>query len=110
MKTTMALLMLLALSLQTAFAQEDTQMNLPDGAIVRLGKGSVEEILYSPDGSRLAVCGSIGIWLYDTATYRNVALLDGYTGGDNRAVFSPDGTTLASGGDDTTVRMERRDG
>ena len=41
---------------------------MPDGAIARFGKGTIGDIAYSPDGSRLAVGGSIGIWLYDTVT------------------------------------------
>ena len=92
--------MLLALLLPNAIAQEDMQLNLPEGAVVRLGKGSVEQVLYSPDGARLAVVSSIGIWFYDTTTYREVALLATRTGetgrGDASAVFSPDGRTLAS--------------
>ena len=58
----------------TTFAQDYTQVNLPEGAKVRLGKGSIYEIAYSPDGARLAVASSIGIWLYDTQTYQEIAL------------------------------------
>ncbi len=42
---------------------------LPDGSIARLGKGSVDEIAFSPDGKILAVASSIGVWLYDAHTY-----------------------------------------
>ena len=38
----------------------------PTGAKVRLGKGQIYDLKYSPDGTRLAVTSSIGIWLYDT--------------------------------------------
>ena len=93
MKIMVTLLMLLVLFLPATFAQEDMQLNLPEGAVARLGKGSVEEVLYSPDGARLAVATSIGTWLYDTTTYRAVALLAGVT----RPMFSPDGKTLANG-------------
>ena len=79
MKITATLLMLLVLFLPNTYPQEYTQWNLPEGAVARFGKGSVQEILYSPDGSRLAVQSSIGIWLYDTETYREVALLAGHT-------------------------------
>ena len=37
------------------------QWSLPDGAKVRLGKGKVNEVQYSPDGTRLAVASSIGV-------------------------------------------------
>ncbi len=61
MKMTMTLLMFLALLSPNASAEDYTQMNLPEGAIARIGKGGVEEILYSPDGTRLAVRSWIGI-------------------------------------------------
>ena len=44
------------------------QWNLPKDAKTRLGKGSINEIQYSPDGQFLAVASGIGIWLYDVAT------------------------------------------
>ena len=98
MKITMILLMLLVLFLPTTPAQDHTQMNLPEGALVRLGKGSVREVLYSPDGTLLAVYSSIGIWLYDTTTYRGIALLDGHIDSCLGVSFSPDGKTLVSVG------------
>ena len=104
MKITVTFLMLLIL-LPNAYPQEYTRWNLPEGATVRLGKGSVMTVLYSPDGSRLAVPSSIGIWLYDATTYQEVALIDGHMLGDSSIAFSPDSTMAASwrGGD--TVRL-----
>ena len=43
-----------------------TRWNLPKDAKARLGKGRANDSAYSPDGKRLAVASSIGIWLYDT--------------------------------------------
>ena len=86
-------------------AQDYTQWRLPEGAKVRLGKGSISEIAFSPDGARLAVAGSIGIWIYDTATGQEVALLTGHTSYVTSVSFSPDGRTLASGSHDGTVRL-----
>ena len=103
MKITMTGLMLLVLCLPTTFAQDDTQLFLPEDAVARFGKGSLLEVQYSPDGSRLAVASSIGIWLYDTTTYQEVALLAASVDWATRMVFSPDGKTLANRGHDGAV-------
>ena len=79
--------------------------HLPAGAIARLGKGTMREVAFSPDGSLLAVASSFGIWLYDAATSRELALLLGHTSVVNSVSFSPDGSTLASGSDDGTVKL-----
>ena len=86
MKTTVTLLILFTLFSLNTFAQDYTQLGLPEGAKARLGKGTINEIQYSPDGTRLAVASTIGIWLYDTATHQvensrngEVALLTGHT-------------------------------
>ena len=86
-------------------SQQYTQSNLPEGATARLGKGSVGAVQYSPDGTRLAVVSSVGIWLYGTATYEEIALLTGHTDWIGTVSFSPDGTTLASGSQDKTVLL-----
>ena len=79
--------------------------HLPEGAIARLGKGTMQEVAFSPDGSLLAVASSFGIWLYDAATSRELALLLGHTYGVSSVSFSPDGSTLASGSWDNTVKL-----
>ena len=79
--------------------------HLPEGAIARLGKGRIEEVAFSPDGSLLAVASSIGIWFYDAATSRELALLFGHTGEVWSVTFSPDGSTLASVANDNTIKL-----
>ena len=79
--------------------------HLPAGAIARLGKGRIQEVAFSPDGSLLAVASSFGIWLYDAATSRELALLLGHTSEVTSVSFSPDGNTLASGATDVTVKL-----
>ena len=100
-----ALLLAVVLFAQDSLAEDYTRWNLPEGALARLGKGAISEVAYSPDGTRLAVAGNIGTWLYDAATGAEVALLTGHTNYVRSVSFSPDGTTLASGGSDGTVRL-----
>ena len=74
--------------------------HLPPGAIARLGKGRIGRgdrgVAFSPDGRLLAVGTHIGVWLYEVATSREVALLP--TRHEVFSIaFSPDGKNLASG-------------
>ena len=69
---------------------------LPHAATVRLGKGGIRSFAFSPDGEVLAVATDAGIWLYDAATHRELALLPALPA--RNLAFSPDGTTLASCG------------
>ncbi len=110
MKTTLFFLStLLILSvlffLPCSFAQDYTQWALPEGAKLRLGKGYINEMQFSPDGKLLAVASSIGVWLYDTETYQERALLTGHTALVSSVCFSPDGRVLASGSLDGTIRL-----
>ena len=99
-----------------------TQWKLPKNAKARLGKGRVtSNIAYSPDGTRMAVAGSIGIWLYDAqteaeldffSTARSIVqdnldgeliIPSGHRYDIGCITFSPDGKILASGGWDHTI-------
>ncbi len=111
MKTTFFLLKLLIvgmLCLPTAFAQYEpyTQMGLPEGAIARFGKSSIREIIYSPDGTRLAVTTTIGVWIYDSRTGEELDLITGgHTDRVYSAAYSPDGKTIATTSRDETVKL-----
>ena len=106
MKMVMTFLMLLVLFLPNTYPEDYTLMNLPEGAIARIGKGGAGRVLYPADGTRLAVSSRIGIWLYDATTGHEVALLAGYREWIDHIVLSPDGKTLAAGGDwHKTVRV-----
>ena len=101
----LTLLIVSTYALSYASAQDWTQMRLPEGAKARLGKGGIGEIAYSPDGNRLAIANSIGIWIYDAHSLVELDLLTGHTDGVTSIAFSPDGKTLVSSSYDETVRL-----
>ena len=82
-----------------------TKWKLPKEAKVRLGKGDIKRIRFSPDGNELAVASSIGIWMYSVATGDELTLLTGHTAEIQNIAFSPDGRMLASAGNDSTLRL-----
>ena len=81
------------------------KMSLPEGAKLRLGKGTLRDVTYSPDGTRLAVVSSIGIRIYDADTYQELSLLTGHRFDAGRAMFSPDGKMLVTGSSYFTNRL-----
>lgn len=74
-----------------------TQFSLPEGAKARFGKGNINEIKYSPDGTRIAVTTDIGIWVYDADSGKELFLLTEHARKVMSIAFSPDGQTFATG-------------
>ena len=72
-----------------------SQWELPKEAKARLGKGGINVIQFSPDGTQLAVGSNIGVWLYDVETGEEKSL---FKGACRSLTFSPDGRFLANGG------------
>ena len=70
--------------------------HLPDAASIRLNQGLAEDIAFFRSGEMLAVGTHVGIWLYDVATSREVALLPTRRIWD--MAISQDGRILASCG------------
>ena len=107
MKILSLLLMILpliaGLCLSNAFAQANVLLGLPPGAVNRIGKGRVNELKYFPDGTKLAVASTIGIWIYDVQTGKPLDLLIGHTGPVNSIAFSRDGTMFVTASDDNTA-------
>ena len=72
-----------------------TQWALPKEAKARLGKGGINAMQFSPDGTQLAVGSNIGVWLYDVETGKEISLFAGMC---QSLAFSPDGRYLVNGG------------
>ena len=81
-------LLIPCLLLSNGFAQEyAARWHLPEGAKARLGKGKLNNIIFSQDGTRIAVSTSIGIWVYDVQTNETVSLFSGIQTGEIREYF-----------------------
>ena len=102
------LFLVFSLLLPNAFAQDYITWGLPDGAVARLGKGSITgNIVFSPDGMRLAVASAIGIWIYDArpGKEKELDLFTEHTEDVTALAFSPDGSILASGSRNSTIKL-----
>ena len=75
--------------------QSKSLIGLPDGAKLRLGKGIINNIVYSHDGNQIYVLTSIGLWVYDVESGEEIAV-PGDVGKLTAIAFSPDGTTFGS--------------
>jgi len=72
-----------------------TKWHLPKEAKARFGKGGINALQFSPDGTQIAVGSNIGVWLYDLKTGKEIAMFAGMC---QSITFSPDGRFIASGG------------
>ena len=72
-----------------------SQWALPKKSKARLGKGGINVLQFSPDGTQLAVGSNIGVWLYDVETGKEISLFAGMC---QSLAFSPDRRFLANGG------------
>ncbi len=86
--------------LPNGYAQDFTQWNLPEGAKMRLGKGEINDIKFSPDGNLLAVGTSIGIWIYDVQTRKEVNFLKSNKYQIDALMFIENGKKIVSAGVD----------
>ena len=86
-------------------AEDYTQWKLPDGAKARYGKGWINDIAFSPSGDTVAVATTIGVWIYDVHTGRELNLFTGPMSGANAIAYTSNGSTLVAAHWDRTVRL-----
>ena len=82
-----------------------TTWALPEGAIARLGRGIRSSLEFSPDGKYLAVGTKIGLWWYELATMKPVALWETERGMISALKFSSEGALLATGNSDGGIKI-----
>ncbi len=99
----LSIFLIFSLSPQNTIADDYQKWNLPEGAKLRIGKGSVKDIMFSPDGERLIAVCSIGIWIYDTQTGAALDLVS-YNASKLISV-SPDASLYVSQDSDGTVNV-----
>ncbi len=80
------------------YARHETPTGLPTGVKARLGKGGINVMRFSPDGSQLAVGTDVGLTIYDVATGNEKDFGSKITAEINAIAFSHDGRLLACGG------------
>lgn len=112
MKTSFSLIFTIIIALVCCpplTAQDHSQIGLPEGVIARIGKGSLGEVHFSPDGSQLAISTAIGIWLHDPHTGKELDLLSrSHITRPYAFAYSADGKTIASTSWDKSERMRGR--
>ena len=95
-------------SIQNNLSQDPMQWNLPENAKTRFGKGRIREIAFSPDGSILAAAGDIGIWIYNTLTYKELAMFPTSTARFDSLHFIHDNLILATvGGKEILLQWDK---
>lgn len=76
-------------------------------AILRDHQSALINVVFSPDGKRLAACGTDGtasVW--DVSSHKELLVLRGHEGSVTDIAFSPDGTRIATAGEhDGTARV-----
>lgn len=79
---------------QTPANTEYPRWELPEGAKMRLGKGEINYIRFSPDGTRFAVATTIGVWIYDAKTGTEISLLKGERQNIIGVAFTENGNSI----------------
>ncbi len=87
------------------FTHKNAQVGLPDGAITCFGRGKINQVAFFPDGKRLAVVSSIGVWIYDSEIGEALDLLKADTTPVTTIAFSADGKFFATSCENKAIHI-----
>lgn len=84
----------------------DAFKHIPIGTSLEGHRRPVHSVAFSPEGGLIASASEDGtVRLWNTASGKQVKILDAHKNGASSVAFSPDGQWLASGGSDYTVKL-----
>lgn len=89
----------------TNSSNKHAQVGLPNGAKTRFGRGKINQVEFFPDGKRLAVVSSIGVWVYDAETGEALDLLTEGNAPGTIIAFSANGRLLATSSENKSIQI-----
>ena len=82
-----------------------TTWALPEGAIARFGKGGIDDVKLSPDGTYFAVGTGVGLWWYDVSSMSPISLWETERGLISSVDFSHDGKWIVISNWDQVIKV-----
>jgi WD40 repeat protein len=75
--------------------------------LARIGRGTINRIVWSLDGKTIGVSGSLGVWLYDADNLNTEPRFLAYTFPVRAIAITPDVKTLAAGGGNRSLGAQK---
>lgn len=76
-----------------------------DSGEIILSLGELTNAAYSPDGRSIATCGPLGVFIWDVEIDWPIRWLRGHASRALYVAFSPDGSRVLTGSDDSTAKL-----
>ena len=74
-------------------------------AVLKGHEGGVNQVVFSPDGSRVVTASSDAVWLWDAQSGREIPVMEQHLNVINQIALSPDGSRIVTVSDDKTARL-----